>query len=199
MCSRSFVFSFVSMCFRSATVSPLWFRSFPNSQPLEAIAPCSLESRHYSLLFPRFPALLLSFYIVFTLFCARISSDVPPLRILSLVIAHFSRVYAHSTGLCVCLRSFTWTKLLYIHLTTSSPLRDFSVTFVTLTDRYLFRIRSDFPQWALAHQVRVLCSRDTFRGIQRSCMGFFIYFHSSLFPFRSILSLFIDKFGIIQI
>ena len=186
MCSRSFVCLRASLCIRSAAASPLWFRSFSNSQPLDVLALCSLESRYYSELLLRFYFAFPTLSLVFTFPRASVSSDVPPLRIPSFVIAHYARFTLFSlTSLCI--RSlFGRSCCTSIHDFVFSA--HISVTLTILTDHFSLGYVI-IPQWALAHQVRALTfcylrsQRDT-AVLHRhlilfysSCFHFFVPFY----------------------
>ena len=122
-------------------------RSFPNLYPSESMASCLRESRHFSE-FPYVFSLLRVFYAFF-------SSDVPLFRILSLVFAYtlvFTLIL--SVSLTSPLISVLSGITVHPH-TTSSLTSTISVTFCDTNGTFLFWIRPYFPQWALAHQVRV--------------------------------------------
>ena len=121
-------------------------RSFPNSQPFEPLASCALESRHYSEFFPTFSVFLayltLGFHRMYRLFVSW--------RLFSLTMLVFTLICSFMlmfslipAGRSCCTSTYNFVLFYAI-----------SVTFVILTDQFLFRIRPYFPQWALAHQVR---------------------------------------------
>ena len=197
MCSRSFVCLRASLCIRSAAASPLWFRSFSNSQPLDVLALCSLESRHYSELLLRFYFAFPTLSLVFTFPRASVSSDVPPLRIPSFVIAHYARFTLFSlTSLCLCSlvgRSCCTS----IH---NFVFRAYFSDFYDTHGSFLSRIRyhSTVGPGTSSKSPHLLLFR--FQRDTAVLHWHFYYISLIIFPFfRSFLSLFVDKFGIIQI
>ena len=197
MCLRPFVLPWVSCMtvgFGVATLASI----VPDLWPRETIASGSCRSRHYSSLL----RVSLRFYIFYA-YSAPLFS-----WMYSLFVSYRSFSLNRSS-----LRSFRMSPLMSplvpclsgvpVHPYTTSSLFGYFSDFCDTYGSFLFRTRPYFPQWALAHQVRVSISCLMLcRGIQRSGIGILCIFYSlwsflfSFFSLSFVDNLELYKFGI---
>ena len=127
-----------------------------NSWPLDALASCSLESRYYLELFPRFPyafttlCIVLRFFVpgfhrMYSLFA---SYRLFPLTMLAFTLFLWLRLLSLDFGRSCCTSIHDFVLSACISVTITIP------TDLSLSDTFLI------PQWALTYQVRALLSVD---------------------------------------